>query len=65
MTKRHFEAFAARIKADLEETRTRFPERHAETLRACSYAADLFAALAANDNPYFDRDRFLKACGLR
>lgn len=52
MTKKHFEAFAREIAASDN-----------------GGAAKMFAALvvirvAQQDNPRFDRERFLKACGL-
>jgi hypothetical protein len=31
---------------------------------ACVDIADEFAGVFADDNPKFDRDRFMKACGL-
>ena len=54
MTKKHFEAFAEYIKAQKGITSD-------TDLRTF---ADIVAAVASRDNPRFDRDRFLKACGL-
>lgn len=65
MTKRHFEAFANRLRADLTETQRRWPDKYQETLKTVTYAADAFATVAETENSRFDRDRFLKACGLR
>lgn len=65
MTKKVFTAFAARIARDLAQTRASFPQQYAEAVRAAAYAAETFAAVAAEQNPRFDRDRFMEACGLR
>lgn len=65
MTKKYFQAFASRIAADLTETKRRFPDDYKRTYDAAAYAASTFAAVAYEDNPKFDRDRFMKACGLK
>lgn len=64
MTKKHFERFAAILKADIEETARRFPTEAQRTRDAAQYAASTFARVAAEDNPRFDSTRFYKACGL-
>ena len=64
MTKRHFIAFAAQLRADLLETRDRFPEQFAAMHKAACYACETFARIAREDNPRFDDDRFRTACGL-
>lgn len=57
MTKRHFEQFAASIKMYLESSI--IDSRH-----AASYMAHMVADIAEQDNPRFDRARFMRACGL-
>lgn len=54
MTKRHFEAFARLILAQQGIT----------TDTDLRTFADIVAYVAASDNPRFDRQRFLKACGF-
>lgn len=56
MTKRHFEAFARIISQDVES-----PEYDSAL---CLYAALVFAQVATEFNPRFDREHFFKACGL-
>lgn len=52
MTQKHFEAFAEKIKNEVpyEENRR--------------MVADVVIEVAQKFNPRFDKDRFLKACGL-
>lgn len=64
MTKKHFEAFAKRLRDDMEETRRRFPADVQMVENAVTYAAYVFADTASAMNPRFDRDRFLKAAGV-
>lgn len=65
MSKAHFEAFARRIREDIECARTRFSEAEQKrTIDAATYAAHLFADISQQSNPLFDRDRFMRACGL-
>lgn len=67
MTKQHFIAIASRIRDDVDQSKSgRFSAaENKRTFDAATYAAHLFADVAQNDNPRFDRDRFLTACGLR
>lgn len=60
MTRKHFEAIAAKIKARLA---TIDYGDEAAYYIAVSIAKD-FADVAANDNPRFDTHRFLAACGI-
>ena len=60
MQKRHFEAFAREI-ADYIRTSSDTPEN---TIRHATFAARVFADIAKTDNPRFNRDRFMRACGL-
>lgn len=67
MTKRHFEDFAARIKADRDNAVSNATEFQAETARTfdeTAYAAALISAVAATYNPRFDRAQFFRACGI-
>lgn len=52
MTKKHFEAFAREI---AESNQDQIPKM---------FAAMVVIRVAQQDNPRFDRERFLKACGL-
>lgn len=52
VTKKHFEAFARVIAASDND------------LVAKTFAALVIVRVASEDNPRFDRDRFMKACGL-
>ena len=52
MTKKHFEA-VARLIREFEASRD-----------AKEFAAVVFARVAEESYPRFDRERFLKACGL-
>lgn len=54
MTRKHFEAIARDIKASADTA----------DYSAREYAAVLFANVAEQDNPRFDRKRFMLACGL-
>ena len=56
MTKKHFEAFASQIAADLRN--------NVATKEQAEYAANIVAAVANQFNSRFDRARFMKACGL-
>ena len=55
MTRKHFEQTAAIIKA------ARSQPQH----KAVEYIARQLAVDFADDNPNFDRDRFLTACGIK
>lgn len=57
MTKKHFEAIARAI-ADA----TLYEEMTGEEMR--TFLAKSLASVLAGTNAAFDRDRFLKACGL-
>jgi len=62
MTKKLFEAFAAAIRRELDDSQgTGFV---AEMHSKCRFAAELFADIAARENGKFDRERFMDACGL-
>lgn len=66
MTRKHFEAIAARIKHQLDLANASSMPMN-EKLAATSAVVDLAIGLAAEFgkfNPYFDGDRFLKACGI-
>lgn len=62
MTKKHFVAIAKRLHDDIECAKARFsPEEQKRTIDAARYAAHLFADVAQQDSPRFDRQRFLIA----
>jgi hypothetical protein len=52
MSKKHFIQFAAIAKG------------HVAAFQYASAKAVYYAVLQVNDNPQFDRDKFMKACGL-
>ena len=54
MTKKHFDAFAREIKAWVGELR----------FQDAALACRIVIRIASEDNPRFDRARFIKACGL-
>lgn len=60
MTKKHFIALAAEI-ADYVRFSNDTPER---TKEYATFAARVICSVAKADNPRFDRDRFMRACGL-
>lgn len=66
MTRKHFEAVAQTIKDEFEAT---LPSSNPEFIRGAAYAvsetAYSLADYFARENPNFDRNRFLTACGLR
>lgn len=65
MTKKHFEAFAREIKKQVDAANdTHTISMSAKLRQSAMYAAELVANVAASDNPRFNRDRFMKACGL-
>jgi hypothetical protein len=70
MTRKHYIAIAAKFKAEYESALRKcgcsgeqgmFFEGQAAGVRL---AVEAFASLAAQDNPRFDRTRFLNACGV-
>lgn len=65
MTKKHFEAIAQTLRDEFEAT---LPSADPEFIRGAAYAleetAKSLADYFARENPRFDRDRFLTACGL-
>jgi hypothetical protein len=69
MTKKHFNAFASLLAMHIDACEKLLDEDlpDADEIRGYLYAyqqvARDFAHIAAEDNPRFDRDRFLTACG--
>lgn len=67
MTKKHFIALAAAIK-DTPIPARLLPDDHADdatvAYEARRFAANVIAVVACADNPRFDYERFVKACGL-
>lgn len=59
MTKKHFEALAAALKAEQPGTNWD-PNKHVQYRLDVRAVADVCARF----NPNFDRARFLKACGV-
>lgn len=61
MTKRHYQQFANTIELLLGTIRDGFPMTAEWALR---HIAIELADICQRDNPRFDRERFMKACGL-
>lgn len=61
MTRKDYELIAKALKTQIEISRT-YNEEDGE-FAVTNIAFDLVTDLA-KDNPRFDRDRFLKACGV-
>lgn len=59
MTKRHFIAFAAHVNAE----QAQYPKDSTER-SAIRDVALWFAVMAEQDNPRFNREQFLTACGF-
>ena len=65
MTKRHFEAFARYLAINLEEAKVYGEPGELDEVRPqVAFAARVFANVASEHNPRFDRARFYRACGL-
>lgn len=64
MTKQHFEAFAARIKADRDAAQGGVTAEAVRVFDETAYAAAIIARVAEVFNPRFDRARFMRACGI-
>lgn len=62
MTKKDFVAVAKQVKSDLDRA---VREQDILLAHSAEHAANNFADLAKKDNPNFDRDRFLRACGIQ
>lgn len=61
MTKKHFEMMAKLFRDQIEENKSYGNSAGAE---AIINLAERFCFEAEYDNPRFDRDRFLTACGI-
>lgn len=61
MTKKDYQAFADMFKSYATGEGAGGVYQCPETLEICKRTANIFA----NDNPRFDRDRYLAACGVR
>lgn len=65
MTRKDYIRLATAINQARAEIRMKEPEEcAADLLDGTSYAADFIADALADDNPNFDRARFLAACGI-
>lgn len=65
MTKKHFLAIAAEFKKSVEHARcTEIHENNVAPLNAVKMTIRGFINVAIADNPRFDVNRFLAACGL-
>ena len=64
MTKKHFEAIAAIIKSDLDALSDVSGPAAESAREACENIAVGMADYFASENPRFDREKFLTACGV-
>ncbi len=63
MTRKDYILIAEAVKASRPETPHSPDDK--PYLSQCFATANALARALANDNPRFDRERFLKACGVR
>lgn len=61
MTKKDYEVFARMFSSYATQDGAAGVYQCPETLEICKRTADIFS----NDNPRFDRQRYLAACGVR
>ena len=64
MSKKHFEALAAALKAQRPDSDNCFQENRAAFLMQWQADTKATADVCARFNPNFDRKRFLQACGV-
>jgi len=67
MTKKHFKAFADLLESERLLAFTRLTAEGKgglPAMNAVEHVAQRMASLLARENPRFDRDKFLTACGL-
>ena len=62
MTKKHFIGFANNIKRDVDTANGSQSVARENLLRVAAEKAQMVCAV--QDNPNFDKGRFLRACGL-
>jgi 2-keto-4-pentenoate hydratase/2-oxohepta-3-ene-1,7-dioic acid hydratase in catechol pathway len=65
MSKRDYEAIAAQVSDARDVTENATPEYIAGWIEGVDQTARNLAIALAQGNPLFDRDRFLKACGVQ
>lgn len=65
MTKKHYEAIAAAIESQSRVRIANNPEAQSARLQALCDVAEQFAIIARRDNPRFNRERFMSACGFK
>lgn len=61
MSRKDYEKFARMIRARVDATNDQTPH---EVFDRLEYAAKLAADVFVEDNPRFDKQRFLTACGV-
>lgn len=69
MSRKHFTAVAAAIKTQIDEAQLPSITELDNIARKSAFQATVriaqeFARIAASDNPRFDTQRFLRACGI-
>jgi MoxR-like ATPase len=66
MSRKHYQAFADKISAEVQKLKDRgiHPGRQPAAFLHLKKAAELFADVALEDNDRFDYTRFMAACGV-
>jgi hypothetical protein len=66
MSRKHYQAFANKIKAEVEKLKNQGiqPGRQPGAFLHLKRAAELFGEVAIEDNERFDYNRFMEACGV-
>jgi len=63
-TKQHYKAIANIIKARINACSTLSEQTQVACRYSCFVIANNLSSYFQEDNPKFDRDKFLKACGI-
>jgi len=64
MTRKHFQAIADVLRYDMDNLHNWPTAEHEVRKAGCADRANRMAVMLAKQNPGFDRQRFLAACGV-